>query len=119
MTPLSDRDRRLFQRHAEMCKVFSHAARLEILNALRDGELSVGELADRTGLRMSNVSQHLAMMRDRGVLASRREGAVIHYRVMNPRMLDAFDILREVLFEQIEAEGSLLPDSRERLAREP
>jgi DNA-binding transcriptional ArsR family regulator len=75
---------------------------------LRDREVSVGELAQRTGLRMSNASQHLAMMRDRGVLTSRRQGVVIYYRVTNPRMREAFDILREVLFEQIEADGSLL-----------
>ncbi|KKL84294.1 hypothetical protein LCGC14_1966160 [marine sediment metagenome] len=99
---------RLYERHAEMCKIFSHSARLEILSTLRSGEMSVGELAERIGLRLSNVSQHLAMMRDRGVLTTRREGTTVYYQVANPRMLEAFDILREVLFEQIEADRSLI-----------
>jgi len=101
-------EQRLYDRHAEMCKVFSNAVRLEILNRLRDDELPVGELAERMGRRQSNVSQHLAMMRERGVLRSRRAGSVVYYRVANPRILDAFDILRGVLFEQIETDGSLL-----------
>ncbi|MBW8060396.1 MAG: helix-turn-helix transcriptional regulator [Solirubrobacterales bacterium] len=112
MGPARDLDpelaHRLYERHAEMCKIFSHAARLEILNALREGEMSVGELAEHVGLRLSNVSQHLAMMRDRGVLATSREGTTVYYRVANPRMLEAFDILREVLFEQIEADRTLI-----------
>lgn len=101
-------EQRLYDRHAEMCKVFSHAVRLEILNRLRNDELAVGELAQRMGRRQSNVSQHLAMMRERGVLRSRRDGAVVYYRIANPRILDAFDILRGVLFEQIETDRSLL-----------
>ncbi|MFH0942439.1 MAG: ArsR family transcriptional regulator [Chloroflexota bacterium] len=61
----------LYHYHAEMCKVFSHPKRLELINLLRDKEMSVGELTKRLGLAIGNLSQHLAMMRERRILVSR------------------------------------------------
>jgi ArsR family transcriptional regulator len=111
-----DLDRQVYELHAEMCKVFSHAKRLQIVNTLRDREMTVSDLMEKTGISMANLSQHLSMMRSRRILVTRRVGNSIYYRIANPKMLKAFDTLREVLFEQIEAEGSLLGQhgSRER-----
>ncbi len=103
-----DLDRQVYELHAEICKVFSHAKRLQIVNTLRHGEMAVSELVENTGMSMANLSQHLAMMKSRRILSTRREGNSIYYRISNPKMLKAFDTLREVLFEQIEADGSLL-----------
>ena len=103
-----DLDRQLYELHAEMCKVFSHAKRLQIVNTLRETEMTVSELVEKTGMTMANLSQHLSMMRSRRILTTRREGNSVYYRIANPKMLRAFDTLREVLFEQIEADGSLL-----------
>jgi len=103
-----DLGRHLYELHAEMCKVFSHARRLQIVNALRQKEMTVSELVEETGMAMANLSQHLSMMRSRRILTTRREGNCVYYRIANPKMLKAFDMLREVLFEQIEADGSLL-----------
>ncbi len=94
--------------HAEMCKVFSHPKRLELINILRDKEMSVGELSRRLGLAIGNLSQHLAMMRQRHILASRKEGNVVYYRIANPRLLKAFDLLREIMFEQIRQDAALI-----------
>ena len=96
--------------HAEMCKVFSHPKRLELINILRDKEMSVGELSQRLGLAIGNLSQHLVMMRQRHILASRKEGNVVYYRVTNPRLLEAFDLLREIMFEQIRQDAALIQD---------
>ena len=96
--------------HAEMCKVFSHPKRLELINILRDKEMSVGELSRRLGLAIGNLSQHLAMMRQRHILASRKEGNVVYYRIANPRLLKAFDLLREIMFEQIRQDAALIQD---------
>lgn len=87
----------LDDRHAEMCKVFTHATRIRILNLLRDGERSVSELADALELPQPNVSQHLTVMRAAGVLAQRRAGTTVHYRLADARVLAAFDIIRDVL----------------------
>ena len=96
--------------HAEMCKVFSHPKRLELINILRDKEMSVGELSQRLGLAIGNLSQHLAMMRQRHVLASRKRGNVVYYRIANPHLLEAFDLLREIMFEQIRQDAALIQD---------
>lgn len=96
--------------HAEMCKVFSHPKRLELINALRDKEMSAGELVEKLGLAPANLSQHLTMMRERHILVSRKEGNVVFYRIANPRLLEAFDLLREILFEQIRQDAALIGD---------
>ncbi|MBI4331537.1 MAG: helix-turn-helix transcriptional regulator [Chloroflexi bacterium] len=92
-----------------MCKVFSHPKRLELINVLREKEMSVGDLSERLGLAIGNLSQHLAMMKQRRILASRKEGNMVYYRIANPKLLDAFDILREMLFEQIRQDAALIP----------
>ena len=102
------RERIICSYHAEMCKVFSHPTRLEILNVLRTNEMSVGELAKRLSLGMGNLSQHLSMMKERRILESRKTGNQVFYRVANLKMLKAFDLLREILMEQIEKESRLL-----------
>ena len=94
--------------HAEMCKVFSHAKRLELINLLREREMSVGELSQKLGLSSANLSQHLAMMRERHILISRKEGNMVYYRIANPKLLQAFDMLREMLFEQIRQDAALI-----------
>ena len=94
--------------HAEMCKVFSHPTRLEIINTLREGEVAVGEMAGKLGVSMGNLSQHLSMMKERRILTSRKEGNQVFYRVANPKMLKAFDLLREILLEQIKSDSLLL-----------
>ena len=105
-------DEQIYTYHAEMCKVFSHPKRLEVINVLRDTEMSVGELSRRLSLALSNLSQHLAMMRERHILTSRKEGNVVYYRITNPRLLEAFDLLREILFEQIRQDAALIQGIR-------
>ena len=92
----------VFSRHAEMCKVFSSPIRLQVLNILREQEMSVSNLAGRLGVAIGNLSQHLNMMKQRRVLVSRKDGNVVYYRLANPKMLKAFDLIREILFEQMQ-----------------
>ena len=94
--------------HAEMCKVFSHPKRLELINTLRDQEMSAGDLSRRLGLSKANLSQHLGMLRERHILVARKEGNVVYYRIANARLLQAFDMLREMLFEQIRQDAALI-----------
>src|SRR3970040_1374016 len=93
--------------HANVCQTLANPTRLKIINALRDREVAVAELARRTGTSMPNLSQHLAILRQRRVVLTRREGVTIYYRIANPKILQAFDIMREVLFEQL-SEGRRL-----------
>src|SRR3989338_4534677 len=91
----------LYELHAEMCRVFTAPKRLEILNLLREGELSVGELAKRTQIRQANLSQHLSILREKGIVRTRRSGVIIHYSLANPKIIKAFDIMRELLLERL------------------
>ena len=98
----------IYTYHAEMCKVFSHPKRLELIDILREKEMNVGELSQKLGLPIGNLSQHLAMMRERRILVSRKEGNVVYYRIANLRLLKAFDLLREIMFEQIRQDAVLI-----------
>ena len=98
----------IYAYHAEMCKVFAHPKRLELINILRGKEMSAGDLGDKLGLPPGNLSQHLTMMRERHILTSRKEGNVVYYRIANARLLEAFDLLREILFEQIRGDAALI-----------
>jgi ArsR family transcriptional regulator len=89
----------LYRLHAEVCKTLSNAKRLEILDTLRHRELSFGDIVARLGVPKSNVSQHLALMRNAGILNSRREGVNIYYRISSPNVVKACDLMREVLLE--------------------
>jgi ArsR family transcriptional regulator len=92
---------KIYELHAELCKTLSNPIRLEILSLLRDGEKSVSELASLTSVRQATISQHLAVLRQRGVVSTRKDGANVFYKIANPKIIEACDIIREVLFEQM------------------
>lgn len=110
---------KIYLYHADMCKVFSHPKRLELINMLRDGEMSVNDLSQRLHMEGSNLSQHLAMMRERRILVTRKEGNAVYYRIANPRLLTIFDMMRELLFERIRQDAELIGAEPIRLARKP
>lgn len=91
----------LYKLKAELCKTFSDAKRLIIISELRGGEKAVGELVAVLKIPQAVVSRHLAILRHRGVVQTRREGVNVFYKLANPRILDACDIVHEVLLEQI------------------
>jgi len=74
---------------------------------LRDREKSVGELATIMDVRQPTISQHLAVLRQRGVVSPRKEGANIFYEITNPRFIEACDIIREVLLERLAGNAEL------------
>jgi len=98
----------LYEIHAEICKVFSNPTRLEILNLLRDKELSVTELIERTKLNQANISQHLSIMKSKGIVTSNRKGKNIYYKLTNPKIVKAFDIIKEVLTERLKKNGKIV-----------
>ena len=91
-----------YELHASLCGTFSSPKRLEILNLLRDGELTVTEVQAKMSISKTNLSQHLTMMKDRGILKSRREGQHIYYSVANEKVIQAFDLMSDVLKELID-----------------
>ncbi len=101
-------EEKFFQMHAEVCKSMANATRLKIMSLLREGEKSVEELRKRLGLNKANLSQHLAILRQRKILTARRAGLNVYYSIANPKMIKACDILREVLLDQIQEDDKLI-----------
>lgn len=91
----------LYQLHASVCRGFADPKRLILINALRDGERSVTELCDITQIQQANASQHLAILKNKGLVTSRREGQRVYYMVTSPKINEALDLLLEVMAEQL------------------
>ena len=87
--------------HADLCKTLGSPVRIEILQSLKEGEKTVGQICQKLGLRQANVSQHLAVLRQRRIVTTRREGTSIFYSISNPKFVEACGLIREVLLEQL------------------
>ena len=98
----------IYELQADVCKIFVNAKRLEIINILKDGETSANELIEKTGLSKANVSQHMAILKAKGVILTRREGVNVHYCIANPKIIQACNLMREVLAEQIQEKGRIV-----------
>lgn len=86
-----------YRRHAEICKVLTDPKRLLLLVSLGDGDRSVGELAASIGSTLPNASQHLAVLRSAGLVDGHREGATVRYRLAEPTILDACEIVGRIV----------------------
>lgn len=100
-------DRNLYQLHASICHTLAHPKRLEIIDRLRVGELSVTELVEALEISQSNLSQHLSVMRQKGIVSTRREGLKVFYRLSNSKITQACDLMRQVLLENLESDVAL------------
>jgi ArsR family transcriptional regulator len=87
--------------HADICKTISNPNRQAILDTIRDKEMTVTELIKITGISQANLSQHLAILRSKGVVLTRREGNNIYYSISDMRIIKAYDLLSEVLQDSL------------------
>lgn len=97
----------IFQLQADICQTLANPKRLQILNLLKAGELSVGEMVETLSVPKANLSQHLAVMRHKRILATRREGTTIYYRIALPRIIEACGIMRDVLMESLKGQEQI------------
>jgi ArsR family transcriptional regulator len=86
---------------AELFKVVANPVRIRLLDELRSGPMTVGDLQRRLGVDSSNVSQHLAILRSRLLVTTRREGNNVWYSVEEPRIYSILDTAREILEAQL------------------
>jgi len=103
-------DKRIFEMHAEICKVFTNPKRIEIICLLREGERSVKELSELMKTPQANISQHLAVLRQKHVVVARKDGTNTYYRIANPKISKACDLMREVLLEQLAENEKLVKE---------
>jgi ArsR family transcriptional regulator len=88
------------ERASRSLKAMSHPLRLKILCTLGDQEVSVQEIVEQVGTSQSNISQHLAILRDKGILASRKDANRVFYRVSDSRTLQLIGMMRSVFCQQ-------------------
>jgi ArsR family transcriptional regulator len=94
---------------AELFRTLGNPLRIRILEALRSaGSLTVTEIHQQVGAAPSNVSQHLGIMRARGVVSARREGTSIWYSAVEPEIFDLLDAARIIFEKQVHAQTRLL-----------
>ena len=98
----------VYRMHAELCKALANEHRQAILHAIGDGEKCVGDLAAEIGISVHNVSQHLRVLKERRLVASRKEGQTVYYHVTNMKFIQACALIREALVEQHLAQGESL-----------
>ncbi len=91
--------------HSDLCKTLANEKRQRILGALRDGQRTVGQLVEATEMSQANTSQHLSLLRSKGVVNARRDGAHIYYSIANPKIIQAFDLITEVMQETLAAQN--------------
>ncbi|MDD5059335.1 MAG: metalloregulator ArsR/SmtB family transcription factor [Sideroxydans sp.] len=92
---LIDKDEDILQASLAM-KAIAHPLRLKILCVLADNELSVQDIVDNVGTSQSNISQHLAILRDKGVLTTRKDANRVFYRIGDPRTVKLVGMMRDV-----------------------
>lgn len=101
-------DRKLFELQAELCKTLANPKRLEILEILKEhSEISVNELADLLEIPKANTSQHLAVLRQAGVVATRKDGINVYYSLRSTKISEACSLTRQILLERLEANVGL------------
>jgi ArsR family transcriptional regulator len=93
--------------HKRVCYALADPSRLLILYALAEGPLCVNELAKALHMSQPTVSRHLAVLRERGLLHTERQGTAIYYHLADRRVIEALDLLRALLAAQIEADSNL------------
>ena len=94
---MDESTKHIFKLQSEICKTLADPKRLMILHELRDSEKSVGQLVSSLELPQSNISHHLAIMRERGIVTARRDGTTIYYSLASPKIGQACDLVQEVL----------------------
>jgi DNA-binding transcriptional ArsR family regulator len=100
--------KKLYEMQAELCKTLSNPKRLEILDILKEQqEISVNQLAERLEIPKANTSQHLAVLRQAGVVSTRKDGINVYYSLRSDKISEACALTRQILLERLEDHAGL------------
>jgi len=97
----------VFELHADLCKTLSNPKRLMILALLAKKEMSVGEIAEVIAVPLSNVSQHLSLLKAQGLVRHRKDGQTVHYSLSDRRIIQACTLIRSVLLDRMKERGQV------------
>lgn len=102
----------IFELHASICKTLANPKRLEIIDSLRNDELNATQLTQKLNISKANLSQHMSILIQKGVVLSRREGLNVFYKLSDQRITKACDLMREVLIKNLEQNKNILKEIR-------
>jgi DNA-binding transcriptional ArsR family regulator len=102
-----EQEQQLYRMQADLCQTLADPTRLELLSLLGDGPKAVKDLVVLLGQRQAKVSQHLALLRQRGIVRAERVGNEMHYSLADARILKACHITRDILLQQLMQQGTL------------
>lgn len=111
--------RPLYQLKAEFFKTLAHPARIRVLELLSQREHSVAEMLPEVGIEAANLSQHLAVLRRTGLVATRKEGSSVHYSLTSPQVAELLAVARQILTGVISGQMELLDGLRTPTATTP
>jgi len=97
---------------AEIFQALAHPTRIAIVELLRNGEMSSGQLIEQLGLEQANASQHFAVLRGKQIVANRKEGNQVFYSLRDPVLIEVLDILKRYFYSQLSHNMSMLKEMR-------
>lgn len=95
---------------AEFFKTLSHPARIRVLELLRDGKLSVGELIPKVGLEPSHLSQQLSALRRANIVNSRKKGSTVYYSIADHRIFELLEVAKQIITGSLTEARDLLEE---------
>lgn len=98
-------DLQLYQMQAEIAKVLANPVRLRILDQIGTGEVAYATLLSTLGISKTNLSQHLTILRQAGLLTVRREGVRVHYHLTYPEIKALCAAMRDILAKHLQESG--------------
>ena len=101
-------DKKIFELHADVCKALGHPLRIEVIDLLQDKELCFTDILEVTGGLKSNLSQHLSVMTQKGILKTKREGQCVYFSLSSKKVAQACRLMREVLIHSLKKQKELL-----------
>jgi ArsR family transcriptional regulator len=97
---------------AEIFQALAHPTRIAIVEALRNGEMSAGQIIDQLGLEQANASQHFAVLRSKQVVVNRKEGNQVFYSLRDPVLIEVLDVLKRYFYSHLSQTMSMLKEMR-------
>jgi DNA-binding transcriptional ArsR family regulator len=101
----------LRQFKSEIFQGLANPTRIAIVEILREGELSAGKLIEKLGIEQANASQHLAVLRGKQIVASRKAGNQVYYSIRDHALIEVLDILRRYFYAQLSSTVDLLKEA--------
>ena len=102
----------VYELQAEICKTFANPRRIEIIKTICAGEITATQILEKVSISKANLSQHMAMLTDKGLVNSRKHGTSVYYKLSDPRIMQACNLMREVMLYTLEQKNKMLKKAK-------